>query len=314
MFAWKEKRHAEDQILKLAEVDARSDGANRRAISLVPMPPLKERHEIALSASLRYRQLLLSLEAKQSTCCLRIISPVKKSRSAILIYRGKVIGCVYGSKREEQQIFGQVAHQHAVDDLAQPKSIIDAYVLTEEIVLSAASLFHGICMHVPAGKPASQVYLEAVQRILENNSVGCVVISDNEGIALCMVYLFAGRIVGVYSFAEGWLESTFQSGLSLLHAHQGSQVMVSCLDAANESEAVQLCFSLTGLSENAPACQDYSRKEGRIMDFASAAEEYRTALQLTSLEVNGSAARRDSKRPPQFKAQKGMYCIAPEMF
>ena len=318
MSAWKEKRDSEDQLQKLCSVDSRDDGANRRAIGLMPQAPRQDRHEITLSANLRYRQLLLSLEAKQSTCCLRIISPSKKSRSAILIYCGQVIGCVYGNKRLEHQIFGETAHQNAISDLAQPDSIVDAYVLTEEIVLAAASMFHGNVMRAPAKKLAHELYDHAVTSMLASNSVGCIVISDKEGIALCMIYIFAGRIVGAYSFAQGWLEPTFESGLECLHANQGATVMASALNARNESDARQLCFSLTGLIEG-PSDRNQQRERGRLGDFAmhtsSSAEQYRTELQLTHIELKNSPSQgKNFQRPPIINNLPTLYSIDPALF
>jgi hypothetical protein len=310
MFAWKVKRDFEDQIQKLCTTDARSDGVNRRAISLVPVPPKSERHEIRLSADLRYRQLLIYLEANQSTCCLRIISPSRKSRSAILIYRGLVIGCLYGNKKLEHQIFGENAHQHTVNDLAQPDSIVDAYVLTEEIVLAAASLFHGNVMRTPPNKLPHEIYYQAVESMLASNSVGCIVISDNEGIAMCMIYLFAGKIVGAYSFADGWLTDPFDAGLACLRAHQDPKVLASALNAANESEAIQLCFSLSGLSESSPDRED-SRFSEITMHTSSAAEQYRTELQLTHMESRESGHLHNRGKRPIIKPRPGMYSIAP---
>jgi hypothetical protein len=313
MFAWKVKRDFEDQIQKLCTTDARADGVNRRAISLVPVPAIGERHEIRVSADLRYRQLLIYLEANQSTCCLRIISPSRKSRSAILIYRGLVIGCLYGSKNLEHQIFGESAHQHAVNDLAQPDSIVDAYVLTEEIVLAAASLFHGNVMQTPANKLPHEIYYQAVDSMLASNSVGCIVISDNEGIAVCMIYLFASKIVGAYSFADGWLTDAYDAGLACLREYKDAKVMASALNAANESEAVQMCFSLSGLCEAPPDRED-SRFLEMTMHSSTAGEQYRTALQLTHMESRDSGQLHNRGKRPIIKPRPGMYSIAPEIF
>jgi hypothetical protein len=321
MFAWKIKRDRENQIQKLRSCDSREDGVNRRAISLVPLPPNQDLHEISLSANLKSRQLLLSLEAKQSTCCLRIISSSRKSRSAVLIYRGLVIGCVYGSKKLEHQIFGQAAHEQALADLAQPDSLVDAYVLSEEIVLAAASLFHGNVMKAQLNKSAHETYYHAVESMIANNSVGCIVLSDTEKAALCMVYLFAGRIAGAYSFAEGWLKSPFEDTLNCLRAHPGSKVMASALNAANESEAVQLCFSLTGLSESLIERESTGANNNDslfqfTMHNSAAAEEYRTSLQLTHIDSrdSGNQGKKNLKNKSIIKANPAMYSIAPELF
>lgn len=80
MFAWKDKRGIQETISKLVSAENNGQGANRRAINLVPLPVVQSAHEIAQSHRVRYHQLLVSIEAKQSTCCIRVVSETSKSR------------------------------------------------------------------------------------------------------------------------------------------------------------------------------------------------------------------------------------------
>jgi hypothetical protein len=299
MFVWKERRDFEHQVEKLVSRDANSNGANRRAISLLPIPPLESEHEITRSEDFKYQQVLLNIEARQTTCCLRIISSSIKSRSAILIFRGRVIGCMYGNKKLKHQLFGEHAHQKAMDDLAQPKNIVDLYELSEEVVLAAASLFHGSVMKVEPDVPVIQLYQQAVEDMIASNSVGCVVLSDSEGLAKCLVYLFAGKIAGVFSFVDGWLEPSFDSGLEILKLTTNGRIMASALNAANETEAIQLCFSLTSLlgdqGQSAKARMDFSEEEARSTKIdpiknVPQTEALRTTLQLEQIQYHDSGS------------------------
>src|SRR5271156_1534058 len=154
MFAWKDKNSL-CKVEKACAIDPQPNGVNRRAIGLLPLPETRDQHKIARSEALRYKQLLLTIEARQSSCCLRIIATNRKARSAILIYKGRVIGCLFGSKDVGQQIFGEEAHREAMADLAHPENIVDAYLLSEEIVLAGASLFHGHVMKISPAIPAA---------------------------------------------------------------------------------------------------------------------------------------------------------------
>jgi hypothetical protein len=247
MFAFGEK-NVSLKAEKLCDIGVTA-GVNRRAIGLMPMPISKENHEVFVAGSVKYTNLLLSIESRQSSCCLRIVSSARKTRSAILIYRGRVIGCIYGQKGREFQLFGQEAYQQAMIDLAQPNTLIDAYLLSEEIILSAASLFQGNVNVVQAALPAEKIYIDTVNDLLAKRAVACVVTNNKEGLAKCITYLFAGKIVGVYSFAKGYLVPILESGSGHSKNSPDDEVMVCTLNAANEQEALNTTFSLTGLTD-----------------------------------------------------------------
>jgi hypothetical protein len=292
MFAWKEKSSL-GKVEKACAIDPQPNGVNRRAIGLLPLPENRDQHKISRSEALRYKQLLLTIEARQSSCCLRIIATSRKARSAILIYKGRVIGCLHGSKHIGQQIFGEDAHREALVDLAHPENIVDAYLLSEDIVLAAASLFHGQVLKISPAIPAAQSYVSAIQNLASANSVGCVVISNQDSCAVCMVYVFSGRIVGVYSFADGWLPPTLEAGLEKIHLLPGAKIMASALTAKNECEAVRLTFSLTGLNEQHVDLETTRRLHDRVLEkqvmdctpgAAAVAEHIRTQLQISTIE------------------------------
>lgn len=248
MFAWKDKKGIQETISKLVSAENNGHGANRRAINLVPLPTVRETHEIAQSHRIRYHQLLVSIEAKQSTCCIRVISEASKSRAAILVFRGRVLGCLYGSKFEEGQLFGEEAHQRAMSELAKPDNIIDTYLLSEELVLAGGALFHGHQVETPGGSP-EQVFESAVTHLMHSNAPGCVVINSENNEALCMVYIFKGHIIGVYSFSAGWVLSTYEAALEYVLQSANAQVMASALAARNIKEVEGMTFSLTGLGD-----------------------------------------------------------------
>lgn len=248
MFAWKEKKGIQETISKLVSAENNGHGANRRAINLVPLPTVRETHEIAQSHRIRYHQLLVSIEAKQSTCCIRVISETSKSRAAILVFRGRVLGCLYGSKFEDQQLFGQEAHQRAMSELAKPDNIIDTYLLSEELVLAGGALFHGHQVDAFGSSP-EQIFESAVTHLMHSNAPGCVVINSADNEALCMVYIFKGHIIGVYSFSSGWVLSTYEAALEYVVDSPNAQVMASALAARNIKEVENMTFSLTGLGD-----------------------------------------------------------------
>lgn len=253
MFAWKDKKGFQESIAKLVSAESNGKGANRRAINLVPLPVVQERHEISQSHRIRYHQLLVSIEARQSTCCLRVISEHEKSRSAILVFRGRVLGCIYGSKDQGHQIFGQEAHSLAMADLAKPDNIVDTYLLSEELVLAGGALFHGEPIDPPMPRMSSEEAFEAAAtHLMHTNSPGCIVVNSQENEAVCMVYIFRGHIIGVYSFKDGWVGSLYESALHYVVGTPNTRIMASALAAHSIKEVEVMTFSLTGIGERAP--------------------------------------------------------------
>lgn len=252
MFAWKEKRHLQEQAQKFTTAKFDGVNANRRAIGLVPLPTQRESHEIGEAKNLKYHQLLISIEARQSTCCLRIMSSSKRSRAAIMIFRGRVLGCIYGSKGIKGQLFGEEAYEHALSDLSSPDIVIDAYVLSDELMLASAALFHGDVLEVHPDAKSQQVFNTAVDGLSRSKSPGCVVISTCDNLAVCMLYFFGGRMIGLYSFQDGWVEASYASAQRYMLQTPDPMVSASALAAPNVDEVMRLTFGLTQIQEMRP--------------------------------------------------------------
>lgn len=118
-------------------------GISRRATSLLPTP-MKTGDVLLKGASVNgYSNLLLSLEARQQSGCLIIQSKKNKSRSGILIFRGRILGCMHGQKSMTNYSFGNVAYERALTDLQNVNKTVDVYNVREDIILAASALFHG---------------------------------------------------------------------------------------------------------------------------------------------------------------------------
>lgn len=250
MFVWKEKLTAREEIQKATTLESTAKGSNRRAVGLVPFPLSEKDREISIAQKIRYQQLLISIEGKQSTCCLKVVSPKKKSRSALLCFRGRAIGCIYGRKDLDSQLLGQEAFEHFLDDLSIPDSIVDTYILPENLALSATSLFHGEVFNQPLGKGAPETVHFVFQNLLRTRMPGCIVLkrfATDE--VLAFIYMFDGEIIGIFTFANGWLEPTLQQALELVETNVAIMVSASKLNACNVDEVFKLSFSLTGMDQ-----------------------------------------------------------------
>lgn len=256
MFVWKEKLTVKEEITKISSLESTTRGSNRRAVGLIPHPLSNSANrEVAESKKVRYQQLLISIEGKQSTCCLKVFSPKRKSRSALLVFRGRVLGCIYGRKGLDAQLIGVDAFESFLDDLALPDSIVDTYILPEELALAAGSLFHGEVHNQTPNTNAVDTFEYVIGNLNRTQMPGCIVVKragSDEVIAF--IYMFAGNIVGVFTFAEGWLESTFEQARAVVERNITAVVSAGKLNALNVQEVFDLSFSLTGI-EGRPVFQ-----------------------------------------------------------
>lgn len=217
----------------------------RRTVGLMPDAHERAMHEVRDTLAIRFHHLLISLEGAGRTGCLKITSPTRKSRSAILLYRGRVVGCIYGQKSMRGQYLHQDAHKCALADLAAPGNVLDAYELSEDIVLAAASLFYGETLDTSYAPNSDQVFEYSVNALLRSNLPGCVIINNESDQTICIVYVNRGNVLGMYSAHEGWINPSPREARRLMTG-QNCRVHSSILTL---QDARHFGFSLTGIEQ-----------------------------------------------------------------
>lgn len=249
VFWTKERPTTLKQAIAIATAYGGASGTSRRATSLVPFPTNEASHEIAHTSSLRFHQLLITLEGNQRTGVLKIFSPRRRSRSAVLIFRGRVVGSLYGRKNIDYHMLDREAHKYAMRDLASAGNILDAYQLPEDLVLASAALFYGQTLPIPTQMSAEHMLQHAVSQIIETSLPGVVVVNNLRDELVCMVYVSSGRVIGVFSTVSGWIKPTFDAAAQLLKEAQVPRVMCSVLTQASQERFNTFGFSLTGLAD-----------------------------------------------------------------
>ncbi len=197
------------------------------------------------TVTLRFHHLLISLEGAERTGCLKISSHHAKSRSAILLYRGRVVGAVWGRKFMQGQYLHEDAHKCAMSDLATPGNLLDAYELPEELVLAAASLFYGQTLDTNNGQAPAAMLESAINSIIRSGLPGCVVVNTSKEETICIVYIGNGKIAGVFSAQDGWTHANAESAKRFLQGKE-CRVHASVLPLSENSH---VGFSLSGLAD-----------------------------------------------------------------
>ncbi|MBY0356858.1 MAG: hypothetical protein K2W82_02570 [Candidatus Obscuribacterales bacterium] len=258
-----------------------SDNSLRRAVGLLPDAQTKNSPEIQDTVRVRFHHLLISLEGTERTGCLKIVSAKNKSRSAILLYKGQVFGCVYGRKDIPQQFLAQDAHKLALLDLAAPGNIVEAYELSEDMALATGALFNGSPIDLSLAHNPQESYASAIGSILKSGLPGCVVINNEKGETLSISYVASSKIIGICNTDEGWVQTTMSSTSHLFSKFANTTVFAAMLPPRDGNESFPYGFSLTGLGEK----KNLSQQQLDAIDIATS---LRPAQQEVSDMVHSS--------------------------
>lgn len=227
--------------------------ASRRAVNMLPdRPLLGAKCKVIETTFARCNQLLITLEGNQQTGVLKVINPRTSSRAGVLIFRGRVVGAVYGRKNLRQQVMDADALRCIRTELATSGNFVDSYDVSEPIVLAATSLFYGNVLQFVENGNAVAKCDWALSEIIESGQPGCMVINSLQFKSRSMVYVYDGELAGIRCADSGWLAPNIRSVHKIIQNTIGDlEVSASIL----HSEAItdysgRMGFSLSGLLEN----------------------------------------------------------------
>jgi len=288
---WRDKRAQKDQADKLEHVYSNRDGLNRRAFGLFPQPKERKPERIDLSNNVNYSMFLVGLEGQEETTCVRLISPQRKVRAAMLILRGRVLGCVYG-RDNEGQCLGQEAYQKLTAEMLAGDVIVDAYKIDDKTAIAASAMFHGETFAAPSTMKPSEIFHFSLNHLLESKMPGTIIITEQEA-TKAVLYTFKGKIHGLFSFQDGWLEPIQQEAEKILQNSANYSVQASKLLCANIFELKEFTFSMTGLAERAATVR---QSLGLTSELAKLGEKSKDSLQKA---LNESREHKEAKAPPK---------------
>jgi len=260
VLVWKEKLAVKQESKNFHASNATRDGLNRRAMGLIPQAISSHSRKVTEAAQLRYHQMLYSLANKQNTCCIKVICPREKARAAMLVFRGKVLGCVFGRKGSDKQLFGQEAFSELCAILTSVDTIIDTYIMPEAVALASGSLFHGSVFNQEMGVDAITAFDLASTHLLQTEMPGCIVVKNSNHQIGGFIYYFGGTIAGVFSFKDGWLKATLEAARELVKFCPDASVSASKLHATSVEEVEALAFAMTDLDEKSFQAKEIQRE------------------------------------------------------
>ncbi len=245
----------------------RFSGANRRATGLLPEPSGEHGHEMPIDKYADSYQLLAAIKANQQTCCIKFSSENVKSRGAILIFQGRVLGVIYGRKDLNGKLFHQEAYALAIKDLADPETELTAHVLSEPLAVATASLFHGEFGVSSEQKVGQNAFSECYENLTDSKMPGCILVHDNEDLTVFAAYIFGGRMIALYSGTEGWLPATVQVAFQKMAQREEVKVTSTILKVDDINQVTELTFTLSEIDNQPGQGQAGSRKQSDQASF-----------------------------------------------
>ncbi len=174
----------------------------RRAIDYI-MPALNEADVNTFTMGEYDPELLIGdLEGGMRTCCVKLICDENMSRSAMLLYRGRVYGAIFSSKEIPQTPDWEEALGLVVNNLFIPTTQMMVYDLPEDIVLPLSACFQGF--NAPNSEDNDTKYnLDYYSNwFLRKESTGLFAIVFHSLGATFLIYVYKGEFKGLYLVEE----------------------------------------------------------------------------------------------------------------
>jgi len=222
---------------------------NRRAISFLPGGAgSTENVSIEFEKCLNWMQRLYRLEAGNFSGCLKISCERNKSRSALLVLRGQVLGCIYGEKSLPHQLVGDWAYQKILAQVISARTSLSAYAFSEELVVASSSVFQGRTFPTAPGCVAKSI-TESLNEFASKNSLGSIIVGHPQLGAICVLYVRGDEVIGCSSFVEEIDPENCSQLADYLERTPNCVIFASKAVTEDVELLMEMTFSLSGLKE-----------------------------------------------------------------
>ncbi|MBZ0189013.1 MAG: hypothetical protein K8F91_22400 [Candidatus Obscuribacterales bacterium] len=183
----------------------------RRAVDVI-MPQVTGKLASAIRCGdLKLAQLLSDLETSKFTGSIKAESEKVLSRSAALVFDGRVVGCIYGRRSLQEAHLGDRALEFMLEDLQLDGTTMQIYELPREIVLSMSALFIGcpVDEKIARQQEASDFAQSVVDSLSNSLETACIALSTDERQSQCLAFLYKGEKHGSFSVIDQVFDENF---------------------------------------------------------------------------------------------------------
>ncbi len=212
----------------------------RRAIDIV-MPPISTGSVSPLrSGDYDIAKLITDLEEGQLTGCVKMICDERLSRGALILYRGRAVGCIYGKKPMVEPYPIESAIQMLLLDSFLPETKLTVYDLPDEVILSMSAMFLGV--PVLEKDFAEKKELKSLIVPLKQETAILSVIAENE---MCLAFLHEGEVFGSFHVDDQRFSDAADGFDEVMDKTPDSKVEISILPSEMTTEKVLFGYGLS---------------------------------------------------------------------
>jgi len=217
----------------------------KRATDLI-LPPLQVESENKFKiADYDLEWLITDLEGGMRTGCVKAASEERLSRSAMLLYRGRAVGCIYGCKSMPETQPTEQSLQLMLSDLELPDTSVRMYDLPESVTLAMSALFLGYPVQRNDEYDAMS-YMDYICNWFESKSnTACLAITLNSSSATCLGFIHKGQFCGAFYVEDQKYTTDVGFVHDLLRNDPKAGIEASILPPEMTSSAVRFGFSLS---------------------------------------------------------------------
>lgn len=227
----------------------------RRAVDVI-MPaaqPDEVKHYTVGSSNLT--EIFAELEASQFTGCIKSDCEEKPSRAAALIYRGRVVGGIYGTRTPSEPYTAEVALNMMMLDLGSEGTTLKIYPLPDQVVLPMSAMFLGFPAPVDdflSDDALVQSVVEICNELVSRKETGCITVTLPKTEELCLVYVHAGKCPGYFNVDFQRFAVDLNQLDNLIAGDVDARLELFLLPPEMTSLHVSFGYSLTGAYERKP--------------------------------------------------------------
>jgi hypothetical protein len=217
----------------------------KRATDLIVPPQNGEQPNTVRMGDYDLDMLIMDLEGGMRTGIVRANSEPQLSRSALLIYKGRAVGCIYGRKGMNDSYPTETSLALMLGDMALPDTIVSTYSLPEEVVLSLSALFLGYPVTRQDDLDARSYMDYLCGWFAEKGQTACLASALPSTGSPLLVYVTHGQFVGGFYVDEQKLSRDREYIYQILASDPQAGMEASILPPEMTSSAVRFGFSLS---------------------------------------------------------------------
>lgn len=219
----------------------------RRAIDLI-LPPVDSSvkpTDVNIIEGDDLLWLITDLEGGMRTGCVKALCEGKKSRSALLLYKGRAVGCIYGNKELKEPVPTEASLQMMLTDCQMPGTQLLMYGLPEDVTLAMSALFLGYPVERSDDLDA-RAYMDYIMDwFAQKEQTACLAFSLPATGGTLLAFIHRGQFVGSFYVENQEFSRDINFVYDLIGKDPESAVEASILPPELTTSSVRFGFSLS---------------------------------------------------------------------